>query len=218
MNDRAATTDAPTEAIQEEQAGNAPSVPLVDEGPAVAPPEAEVLPLEERVRTLEEQMAVLRDTRKLEDRIVERMAKRLERKQANSAIKAPVAALADAGKQLLPVAVAAMKAQADAVALAETKAGKQPWLIVDCYTEFRSMFRMFFDRRYRLTWQTKLYPPLLIVLMVLSWWMVGSIPIVGLWLDKIVALVLAFFLYKILSREAQRYREVCPHLPAVYSP
>jgi hypothetical protein len=80
------------------------------------------------------------------------------------------------------------------------------------------MFRMFFDRRYRLTWQTKLYPPLLIVLMVLSWWMVGSIPIVGTWLDKIVALVLAFLLYKVLSREAHRYREVCPHLPTVYSP
>jgi hypothetical protein len=218
MNDRAATTDAPSEAIQEEQAVHAPSVPPPEESPTPALPSPGALPLEDRVRALEEQMTLLRDTRKLEDRIVERMAKRLERKQASAAIKAPVAALADAGKHLLPVAVAAMKAQADAVALAETKAGKQPWLVVDCYTEFRSMFRMFFDRRYRLTWQTKLYPPLLILLMVLSWWMVGSIPIVGTWLDKIVALVLAFFLYKILSREAQRYREICPHLPTVYSP
>jgi hypothetical protein len=230
MNDRAATTDAPPEATRDEPAETIPPVPAVEEAPSEPapaptpdekPPEAVLPSLEDRVRALEVQLAVVRDTRKLEDRLVERMAKRLERKQASAALKAPVAAIADAGKRLIPIAVATVQARANAATqvAAGTIATKQPWLIVDCWTELRSMFRMFFDPRYRLTWQTKVYPPILIALMVLWWWILPSIPVLTTVLDKIVTLVLAFFLYKILSREARRYREVCPHLPpALYSP
>jgi hypothetical protein len=178
--------------------------------------------LEARVHALEVSVAVLQDTGKLEERIVERVAKRVEGKQTSTAILSSSNLLAGAGKHLLPSAVGALQAHVDAVeaqARAEGAASAQPWLIVDIYGELRAMVRMFFDTRYRrflMTWQTKILPLASLGLMILSWiWLSTLIPgPLATVLDKIVELVLAFFLYKILSREARRYREISRQLPS----
>ena len=223
MNDRAATPDAPPEPSQQEVAEPAPSAPAEDGMPPELPVEAVpsvplpgAIPptLEDRVRQLEDKVAVLEDTRKLEERVTERVARRIERKQANTAIKAPLASIAEPPKPAVPVASVAPLSPPP-VMLPETRSGRQPWLIADIFIEFRAMVRMFFDGRYRLfymTWQTKVYPPLLIGLMVLSWLTINHIPFVGFVLDKIAELLLAFFLYKVLSREATRYREISPQI------
>ena len=214
MNDRASIPDALREPTPEERtAADAPALAEAN-GPTAAPPEAVPPTLEDRVRHLEDQVAVIHDTRRLEDRITERVSRRLERKQSNTAIKAPVAAVAEPSKPL-PVASIAPSPELPPVVVLEGKGGRQPWLIVDIYTEFRSMLRMFLDGRYRLfymNWQTKVYPPLLLATMAFSWLTITAIPLVGLALDKIVELILAFFLYKVLSREASRYREISPHM------
>jgi hypothetical protein len=179
--------------------------------------------LDARVHALEVNVAVLQDTGKLEERIAERVAKRVEGKQTSAAILSSASLLAGAGKHLLPSAVGALQAHVDAVeaqARAEGAASPQPWLIVDIYGEMRAMVRMFFDTRYRrflMTWQTKILPLALLGLMILSWiWLSTLIPgPLATVLDKIVELVLAFFLYKILSREARRYREISQQLPPV---
>lgn len=221
MNDRAATPDVSSEPTHEEvaeaplsQLPEAPSLhePLLESADAGKPPDALPPTIEDRVRQLEDRVAVLQDTRKLEDRVTERVARRMERKQSSTAIKAPVATIAEPTK---PPLAAAAPPELPPVIVVEGKAAHQPWLIVDIFTEFRAMVRMFLDTRYRvfyMTWQTKVYPPVLLGLMVLSWLMISGIPFVGTALDKIVELILAFFLYKVLSREACRYREISPQI------
>jgi hypothetical protein len=224
MNDRAATSDVPIELTRDQAAETPPPAPPEDSAiseppldpaspdspPVAVPPPA----LEERVQRLEEQVAVLQDTHKVEDRITERLARRMERKQSNPAIQAPVAAFAQPSRPP-PVAAIAPPSELPPVIVLEGKSGRQPWLFLDIYTEFRAMLGMFLDARYRvfyMTWQTKVYPPLLLAFMVLTWLTISSIPIVGSVLEKVAELVLAFFLYKVLSREAWRYREIRPQM------
>jgi hypothetical protein len=90
----------------------------------------------------------------------------------------------------------------------------QRWLPLEVVAELRSMLRMYLDPRYRVGWQGRLFPPILIVLMFFSWWILGSIPFVGFFLDRVVFLFLAYLLFKVLMREATRYRMTSPDLPA----
>jgi len=94
---------------------------------------------------------------------------------------------------------------------------KRPWLIFDAYAEARAMVRMYVDPRYRLTWTTRVVPAVLLALILTSWIWVPLTSILPGFLStllvKTVDLVLAFFAYKILSREARRYRETSPDLP-----
>jgi hypothetical protein len=221
MDDRAATPDSPADLPRDETPDSVSPGPAPADGnhhsdspSASSGPDHTVAALEERVRSLEETVAALKDTRKLEDRLVERVTRRVERKQPASAIQAPTAALANAGKHLVPVAVAAVQAQANAADAQISQPGS-PWLIVDIYSELRAMLRMFLDARYRvfyMTWQTKVFPPVLLGIMVLCWLWLASLPLgfLSTILDKMVELLLAFFLYKVLSREARRYRELKP--------
>jgi hypothetical protein len=219
VNDRAASPDAPPEPPPDEVAET-----CVKESPADEPmlesvahenaPPVLAPSLEDRVGQLEDRVASLQDMRKLEDRVTERVSRRLERKQANPAIKAPVAAVAEPSKPP-PVAAIAPPPDLPQIVVIEGKTGRQPWLIVDIFTEFRAMLQMFLDARYRvfyMTWQTKLYPALLLGLIVVSGFTISNIPLVGPVMDRLAELVIAFFLYKVLSREANRYKEIGPQI------
>ena len=88
-----------------------------------------------------------------------------------------------------------------------------PWLLTDIYIELRCIPRLFFDPRYHLSWQTLLLAPLLLLGLVLSKWMIGQIPLIGWVLDFVLFPVLLYVLFKVLSREATRYRQTSPDLP-----
>ena len=60
---------------------------------------------------------------------------------------------------------------------------------------------------YRLTWQTRLLPPLILFGMFLSWLLLPSL------VDRALMLVLAYVLFKVLTREATRYRMTSPDIP-----
>src|SRR5262249_53007170 len=79
--------------------------------------------------------------------------------------------------------------------------------------EVRVMLRMYLDPRYRLTWQTRVLPPLYLFGMFLSWLLISGIPVVGFLFDRVIFLVLAYMLFKVLIREATRYRMTSPDLP-----
>jgi hypothetical protein len=214
MSDGAATTEA-------------------GEAAAAAPPPDEVIAsLEQRVRRLEEALAALQDTRQLEERVVERITRAAPAAQpvATPAAPAPAPApdsanlLLDAGKRLLPSAVGVFQAEAHA-ADAQVRAGgpttRPAWFLVDAYAEVRAMVHMYVDRRYRMTWVGRVVPWVLLAALLTSWiWFPGLSTafnisqFLGLMLMKPVDLVLAFFFFRILSREARRYRETAPALPA----
>ena len=82
------------------------------------------------------------------------------------------------------------------------------WLLLHTFRELGLIWRMFRDRHYRVGWFTWLIVLLFLPLILLSeWWFpLAWLPIVGSYLDKIMNVVLAFFVYKALSREARRYQ------------
>jgi hypothetical protein len=85
---------------------------------------------------------------------------------------------------------------------------RPPWLLLDIAAEIRTMVRMFFDRRYHVAWSTWLCVLILLPMIFFSeWWFLpAQIWWVGGYLNRALDLILAFVLYKALSREARRYR------------
>jgi hypothetical protein len=84
---------------------------------------------------------------------------------------------------------------------------RTPWLLIDIIGEARCMVRMFFDIHYRVAWYTRIAVVLVLIMILVSNLWLGWVPLLGFILVKVWDLVLAFLAYKILSREARRYRE-----------
>lgn len=176
-----------------------------------------VAALEERVRRLEEMFAALQEARPPETG-----------DGRGSQLRESAGMIIEAGRHLLPAAVGALKEGADAAeaqerARAQTQApaaratAAQPWLLFDVYAEARAMLRMYFDPRYRLGWQARTLPLILVAAIVTSWLWIPGTAVLPTFLSglivKAVDLGLAFVLYKVLHREVRRYRETSPDLP-----
>ena len=163
--------------------------------------------LEERVRQLEDTVAAMHDTRSLEERVAERVAERIQG-SLPQATSSPAGILIDAGHHLFP-------ATADSTSSEYAYSGRAtnvdpgprpPWLLLEIYEEFRAIYWMFLDPAYRLSWTGRLAPLAILFVLFSSWLFLGSFP----WsmIDKILSLVLIVVLYKVLSREARRYRQM----------
>jgi hypothetical protein len=180
------------------------STPSTPEPPA-APPE----PLEQRVQRLETAVAALQDTEALEERLVLRVSDRLQNKVAAEAERLAVERLAAERRASATVMMsAAEKALRSVSPLASPTAARASWIVVDVVLEFVAIYRMFFDFTYKAGWPTRILVLVLLPAILTSslwfpgshfWWILGDV------LDKLLDLLLAFIMYKALSREAQRY-------------
>lgn len=156
--------------------------------------------VEARLRRLEDAVAALQESRRATATVVTAAPG-----DGNSGI-------IEASRRLLPLAMGMMRSGAGQVpplatpVAVEQALGSQQWLVLEAYHDIRAIGKMFVDRRYRVRWSTWVVPIGVVAVMLLSWMILGSIWIVGPWLDKVVDLVLAFLAYKVLVREAQRYR------------
>jgi hypothetical protein len=90
----------------------------------------------------------------------------------------------------------------------------EPWLLVEVYAELRAILRMFFDPRYHVTWKTRLLTIVLIAGIVLSRLTIAQIWLIGWILDFVIFPIMLYILFKVLSREATRYRRTAPDLPS----
>jgi hypothetical protein len=177
------------------------------------------LGLEQRVRRLEDAVATLQDTRPLEERVVERVSRRLKR---NIAQTIPASStVVNPGRQLLPAALDLIRTRADeAERRSAIPSGNlpRPWLVFDAFAEVRTMVRMFLDPRYRPTLAGRIAPLALLALVMTSWiWIPGTTILptsLMTIIDKTVDIALAFVAFKILHREARRYREIVADLPS----
>jgi hypothetical protein len=179
--------------------------------------------LEQRVRRLEDAVATLQDTRPLEERIVERVSRRLNRNlaqttQDSGTVVAP-------GRSLLPAALDLIRnkaAEGERHSAGPYGSLPRPWFLFDAYTELRTMVRMFLDSRYRPTWLARIAPLVLLALVMTSWiWLPGTTILptsLMTIIDKTVDIALAFLAFKVLHREARRYRELVADLPSPGSP
>jgi hypothetical protein len=88
------------------------------------------------------------------------------------------------------------------------------WGRIPVLQEFRLMVRMYLDDRYRLSRVAQFGVPLVVALMVLNYlffstWNLWIVPPI---LERLLLIVLAIALYKILSREVARYSAVLAYL------
>ena len=173
--------------------------------------------LEQRVTRLEDALATIQDTGDLEDRLVERVTRRLVHDGGRHA--EPRHLLIDAGRHLLPAALNQVQDESGRPELSGGRAGRS-WLLHHLYTEGQAIIRMFFDRRYQMTWTARVVPLALLVAIITSmFWLPGSgIVVLGTIMDKVFDLLLAFCALKILTREARRYRIAMGEIPAQSEP
>jgi hypothetical protein len=154
---------------------------------------AEVEVLRERVERLEEAVAALVNPQVVEDRVIERVAERLQSSPPAPADAEPIMTRTPVEDAALPINRASVPSRR--------------WLLVDFLAELRTILRMFFDIHYQVAWTTRVIALVLVPLILLSdWWVpFSSVPVVGPLVSHTVGLFLAFLVYKSLSREAQRY-------------
>jgi hypothetical protein len=190
--------------------------PTSHHGDAPSPGNGRLELVEQRLHRLEDAVAALQETRQLEERLVERVVDRLVRNPpaalrdpANVVIEAPRSSWLPALGLLRSTPGTAPEALPAAVPTA-----KPSWLLTDTFGEGRAIVRMFFDPRFRVARSVEILSLGLIVLILTSWyWLPGTTlmpALVSSILVKAVDLILAFVLYKILSREARRYRAAFP--------
>lgn len=163
--------------------------------------------LEARVSRLEGALANLQDQSLLEERIASRLAVKFQRNgisNPDEVAKAPSAANTSPANGEEVVEVPGLNLYL---------AGK--WFFNEIVPELRAMSCMFFDPRYKLGALNKALPAAIFLLIVLSgyWVPFSSLPVVGGLIDSIIMLCLGYFLIKILSAEARRYRQLAPGLP-----
>jgi hypothetical protein len=214
-----------------QMAAVAPS-PVAPPEPAPSGKPAEVEALEDRLRRLEALLGNMADTRQLEERLAERLSKRVEAPVATAAVaplatRAPVVdqpakpnAVVEAGRRWLPFAFRGRATTSSGASTdSRLEMARASWLFFDIVREFQSILHMYGDPRYRLTWSGRILPVVFLALIATSgFWtypLTGWMPtLLGNLVLKTIDLVPAFCLFKVLTREARRYRDmVPPHSP-----
>ncbi len=199
-----------------------PHEPIPPQAPTETTPLAPSL--EQRVRRLEELVALLQDRRAAQPPVasVPAPTASTDRPREARPVLPPPAATAvmlDVGKRLLgttPSIAAAAPAPVPGTAPSVNRSSLL-WLLWDTWAEARAIVRMFLDPRYHLPWSARVLPLVILAAILTSrFWVPGAaIPYLGDWLlVKMVDLLLAFLLFKWLGHEARRYRQTSPDLPA----
>ena len=160
--------------------------------------------LEQRIHQLEDLVARLQDTKDLEERVTEHVTRRL--KKTRSRNDSPDV-LTDAARHILPAAAQMLQPPPPPGATPRGRWGI--WLVWDFYVEVRTMLGMIFDSSYRASWGVRSVPLAVVLVIILSGILLSWLSLLGPFgwiLDRVVDLVAAFIGYKILSKEAERYR------------
>lgn len=194
---------------------------------AADPPSAPVAPavitvtdpaLEERIRHLEALLAQVQNINQLEQRVAERVATQIQRQQpapsSGPTVFGQARSLLDVGRHLLPGASAPNTTQPGS----QQARRSNTWLLWELIAEFRAIFCMYLDPRYRVPWYGYVVPPALLFAFIFSKYWVPFALVLGemrlSWMLTIpVDLVVLYAMFKVLGHEARRYRETAPDLP-----
>lgn len=198
-----------------------PPVALVADVPTMS---ANSVSLEQRVRRLEDALALLEQQREDDPRLRTPPIEARPVEPLPVPVVAPIpapaptstAVLIDVGKRLLGAATQAVVATPIPVpSVAHPNEGGILWLLWDTWAEARIIVRMYVDPRYHFPWAARMLPLFLLAAILTSYyWVPGTtIPLLGWWFNKAVDLLLAFLLFKWLGHEARRYRQTSPDLP-----
>ena len=189
-------------------------VPLVTDPTPAADPA-----LADRIRRLEEQLAVKEAAPPADEDVAQRvltiLAEKAAQQRALTGANPPVPGLISTALTAARVAQTFFPNAAGAppgVVPQPAETGFRALLLTQVVGEFRLMAMMYFDPRYRLSRVAQFGVPIVLALMVLNYFFLGGIPVVGFVIERLVLVVLAVVLYRILAREVVRYRQVLDYL------
>jgi hypothetical protein len=156
--------------------------------------------VEDRLRRLEGEVADLRHTLSdLADIVVGDIK---ERREVAAAVSAPIP----------EVPIPASLVPGGETTLAVLGAARRPWLVFDLLKEIGTTAKMYMDPRYRVRRSTQLIVPVLVGMMVADYLLFRGlfleVPVVTPVHEHLIGGLLAVLLYKVLSREVARYRQV----------
>jgi hypothetical protein len=169
-------------------------------------PLARVETTTERLERLERVVLSLQDTKTLEERIANRVSNSLAAKVSTLPTMKPSALIS----AFIPQAIAESESPGNGSTFYINRFN---WL-----REFRLILGMFLDSRYQLSRFAQYCIPLLLLSMMLLYvmfnWIIAIplLPIIGVILERLGLVILAIALYKVLSREAERYDTVLTYL------
>ncbi|OWK47115.1 hypothetical protein [Fimbriiglobus ruber] len=174
-----------------------------------AQPAQQVETLAERVARMERELAALRDTSQMEQNLAAKVMTRIQESVPNG-----FAGSSDGGSLVPASLFHAMLPAVAARAVSGAPGLSAAWSLLAQWREFRLIFRMYFDPRYRLSRVAQFGGPVILGLMVLNYFTFSfwSVPILAPIFERVILILLALTLYKILSREALRYDEVLKYL------
>lgn len=199
----------------------------VETNPQLSLSESGLHELENRVNALEEAVGRLEDTQALEERIVARVTDRLPQVKVSADHDTGILEERVLARLADRMPAAPVPPQSDGAFRRDDTApstswggGWASWLFIDMFREAKLLVQMVFDRRYRMAWTTRVVAIILLPAIILAhWWL----PLLFFWFPlmwfawtqelciNLVNLLLAFALYKALSREARRYAERVRH-------
>ncbi|MDB5309715.1 MAG: hypothetical protein JWO38_3917 [Gemmataceae bacterium] len=89
------------------------------------------------------------------------------------------------------------------------------WFLSQLWSELRLTVRMYFDPRYRISRTAQFLLPAILGLFALNYFLFAvwfAVPVVSPVLERVGCVLLGVFLYKAMTRELTRYREVLDYL------
>src|SRR3954454_16162703 len=121
------------------------------------------------------------DTHLMEDRVVERVARRVGPHQNGGLLSAAPRFLKSSTR---PAEPEASEPTADAAPppapVPESTVARPGWLLLEFIQEIRTAARMFTDYRYRLSWTGRVVPIACIVFALMSFFVFRIVPIIGM--------------------------------------
>jgi hypothetical protein len=183
--------------------------------------------LEQRLERLEHAIASLQDIHGLEQRIAERIERQLEVRRPEAPHEEKVTARKKFSVPLLAGFLPPPRGTENAAPAPEELAklpqaasllGVSPQAVHEVFwawevlRELRLMLRMFLDVSYRVAWWVRIFAVVMLLAMLTAhlWvplsaetWILGF---PGRILQTLVVVILGFFFYKVLSREAKKYQ------------
>jgi len=154
----------------------------------------------ERLELMEGEVAELRHTVSELAQIV--VGDIRERREAAIAVSAPVSEIS-IPDSLIPGGQSALNAM---------KAVRKPWLLIELLRDCGATARMYMDPRYRVRRSTQLMVPALFGVLIANYFLWNllflHVPVLTEIVERLVAIVLAVLLYKVIIREVTRYRQI----------
>ncbi len=185
---------------------------------------SELADLQERLQRLEDAIASLQDTQVLEDRVYSRVTERFQSVLDTSGKatehvtdqKKTGWTFFGGKKQTANQEVSEQGGPSEnqvRVASAVTGVGgdrlRDMWFVTEVWRELGTILRMFTDVGYHIGWFARMATLILVPLMLLAdYWVPFQtlpIPVLGPLIRNAAVMILGYFLYKILNREARHY-------------